>query len=50
MRVANPIASDLDCMRPTALPLLLDAAQRNADRGFDDARLFEVGPIYREHR
>jgi phenylalanyl-tRNA synthetase beta chain len=46
MLVANPIASDLDCMRPTALPQLLTAAQRNADRGFDDARLFEAGPAY----
>lgn len=45
--VANPIASDLDCMRPSALPLLLAAAQQNANRGFDDARLFETGPIYR---
>jgi phenylalanyl-tRNA synthetase beta chain len=46
MAVANPIASDLDCMRPSALPNLLVAAQKNADRGFDDARLFEVGPAY----
>ncbi|MGD9968244.1 MAG: phenylalanine--tRNA ligase subunit beta [Hyphomonadaceae bacterium] len=46
MFVANPIAADLDCMRPTALPQLLAAAQRNADRGFDDARLFEAGPAY----
>ena len=47
LRVANPIASDLDCMRPSALPQLLVAAQKNADRGFDDARLFEAGTIYR---
>lgn len=46
MLVANPIASDLDCMRPTALPQLLAAAQANANRGFDDARLFEAGPAY----
>ena len=46
MLVANPIASDLDCMRPSALPQLLVAAQKNADRGFDDARLFEAGPAY----
>jgi phenylalanyl-tRNA synthetase beta chain len=46
MLVANPIASDLDCMRPSALPLLIVAAQKNADRGFDDARLFEAGPAY----
>jgi len=47
MLLANPIASDLDCMRPSALPLLLVAAQQNANRGFEDARLFEAGPIYR---
>jgi phenylalanyl-tRNA synthetase beta chain len=46
MLVANPIASELDCMRPSALPHLLVAAQKNADRGFDDARLFEAGPAY----
>jgi phenylalanyl-tRNA synthetase beta chain len=46
MLVANPIASELDCMRPTALPNLLVAAQQNANRGFDDARLFEAGPAY----
>ncbi|HVY87017.1 MAG TPA: phenylalanine--tRNA ligase subunit beta, partial [Caulobacterales bacterium] len=46
--LANPISSDLDCMRPSALPNLLVAAQKNADRGHDDARLFEAGPIYRD--
>jgi len=46
LMVANPISSDLDCMRPSILPNLLTAAQRNADRGFDDARIFEAGPIY----
>lgn len=44
--LANPIAADLDCMRPSALPNLLRAAQRNLDRGFADARLFEVGSAY----
>ncbi len=47
MLLANPISSELDCMRPSALPALLVAAQQNANRGFDDARLFEAGPIYR---
>ncbi len=46
LMLANPISADLDCMRPSALPNLLIAAQKNADRGFDDARLFEAGPIY----
>lgn len=44
--LANPIASDLDCMRPTALPNLLRAAQRNLDRGRGDLMLFEAGPTW----
>jgi phenylalanyl-tRNA synthetase beta chain len=46
MRLANPIAADLDEMRPSILPNLLRAAQRNADRGLADAALFEIGAIY----
>ena len=42
----NPIAADLDCMRPSALPNLVQAAARNAARGHADAALFEIGPIY----
>jgi len=42
----NPIASDLDCMRPSVLPNLIQAAARNAARGRPDAALFEIGPIY----
>jgi phenylalanyl-tRNA synthetase beta chain len=45
--VTNPIASDLDCMRPSILPNLIEAAGRNARRGFPDVALFEIGPLYR---
>ena len=45
--LANPIASELDCMRPTALANLIEAAARNARKGFPDAALFEVGPNFR---
>jgi phenylalanyl-tRNA synthetase beta chain len=48
LRLANPISADLDQMRPSILPNLLQAAQRNADRGFADAALFEVGQQYRD--
>ena len=48
LMVANPISSDLDIMRPSILPNLLTAAQRNADRGYADAALFELGPQYRD--
>ncbi len=46
LRLANPIAADLDQMRPTPLATLALAAARNAARGFPDVGLFEVGPAY----
>lgn len=39
----NPIKSDLDVMRPSLLPNLLKAAQRNQARGFGEVALFESG-------
>jgi phenylalanyl-tRNA synthetase beta chain len=44
--LANPIASDLSDMRPSLIPGLVAAAQGNADRGFPDVALFEVGQIF----
>ena len=46
MLLDNPISSDLDCMRPTALIHLLLAGQRNADKGYPRAAQFELGPVY----
>jgi phenylalanyl-tRNA synthetase beta chain len=46
----NPIASDLSDMRPSLIPGLAAAAQKNADRGFGDAAVFEVGQIFRGNR
>ncbi|WP_431854694.1 phenylalanine--tRNA ligase subunit beta [Azospirillum sp.] len=48
LRLVNPISADLDVMRPSILPNLIQAAGRNADRGFPDVGLFEVGPAYRD--
>jgi phenylalanyl-tRNA synthetase beta chain len=42
----NPIAADLDCLRPSALPGLILAAGRNARRGFPDCALYEIGPVF----
>jgi len=42
----NPISTDLDCMRPSALIHLLLASQRSADKGYPGAALFEAGPTY----
>ncbi|HEY8871954.1 MAG TPA: phenylalanine--tRNA ligase subunit beta [Stellaceae bacterium] len=48
LRLVNPISADLDAMRPSVLPGLALAARRNADRGFPDVALFELGPLYRD--
>jgi len=45
--LANPIAADLSDMRPSLIPGLVAAAQKNADRGFPDVALFEVGQIFK---
>lgn len=50
LEVANPIASDLSDMRPTLLAGLIAAAQANADRGFGDVALFEVGQVFKGDR
>jgi phenylalanyl-tRNA synthetase beta chain len=47
LALANPIAAELSDMRPSLIPGLVAAAQRNADRGFPDTALFEVGQIFK---
>jgi phenylalanyl-tRNA synthetase beta chain len=47
LALANPIAADLSDMRPSLIPGLAVAAQKNADRGFPDVGLFEVGQIFK---
>ncbi len=46
LRLSNPIASDLDQLRPTPLATLALAAKRNAARGYPDSALFEIGPAF----
>lgn len=48
LRLENPIASDLDQMRPTPLASLALAAARNAARGLPDVALCELGGGYRD--
>ncbi len=45
-QLANPIAADLDALRPSLLPSLLAAAARNAARGFANLQLFEIGAAF----
>lgn len=46
--LTSPISEDLKYMRPSMLPGLIAAAQRNTDRGASSIRLFEVGRRYLE--
>jgi phenylalanyl-tRNA synthetase beta chain len=50
LSLANPIAAEMSDMRPSLLPGLAAAARRNADRGYPDLAIFEVGQIYRGDR
>jgi phenylalanyl-tRNA synthetase beta chain len=47
LALANPIAADLSDMRPSLIPGLIAAAQKNADRGYPNTALFEVGQVFR---
>jgi phenylalanyl-tRNA synthetase beta chain len=46
LRLTNPIAADLDQLRPTPIATLALAARRNAARGYSDTALFEIGPAF----
>jgi phenylalanyl-tRNA synthetase beta chain len=47
LTLSNPMSTELAQMRPSLLPALITAAQRNRDRGFADGALFELGQAYR---
>jgi len=47
LRLANPISTEMDTMRPSLLAGLVSAARRNADRGLAPVLLFEVGQQFR---
>lgn len=44
----NPISSELDYMRSSIIPNLLDAVAKNAARATPDLAIFEVGPVFVE--
>ena len=46
LRVMNPIAADLNQMRPTPVVTLAQAAVRNEARGLAENLLFEAGPAF----
>lgn len=44
--ITNPIANNLDYMRPTILPNLLEIIVKNQARSITDFGLFEIGPVF----
>ena len=46
LKLQNPISSEMDVMRPSILPTLIEAALRNEARSYDSAALGEVGPVF----
>ena len=50
LELANPISVEMSSMRPSLLPGLLSAVQRNRHRGSANVAVFELGQAYRGDR
>ncbi len=46
LTLRNAISSEIDVMRPSILPNLIQAAIRNGAQGYGNVALFEVGPVF----
>ncbi len=46
INLLNPISSDLNVMRPSTIPNLLEAFNQNKSRMYTRAKIFEVGPNF----
>jgi phenylalanyl-tRNA synthetase beta chain len=44
--LANPLSSDMNALRPSLLPGLLDSLRHNLSRKVSDVALFEVGRVF----
>jgi phenylalanyl-tRNA synthetase beta chain len=48
VRLANPLSSDMDVLRPSLLPGLLDSLRHNVTRKNYDVALFEIGRVFNQ--
>ncbi|MAR79427.1 MAG: phenylalanine--tRNA ligase subunit beta [Rhodospirillaceae bacterium] len=48
INLLNPISKDLDVLRPSIVPNLIEAVRKNYVRGLDQLSFFEIGPIFHE--
>jgi phenylalanyl-tRNA synthetase beta chain len=46
----NPLSSDMDVLRPSLIPGILDMLRHNLSRKNNDVALFEVGRVFRSER
>ncbi len=46
VKIANPISKDMEAMRSSLIPSLLDIIHHNIDHGIANLRLFEIGKVY----
>jgi phenylalanyl-tRNA synthetase beta chain len=46
VELANPLSSDMNALRPSLLPGLLDALRHNISRKNGDVALFEIGRVF----
>lgn len=46
----NPITQELDTLRTSLIPALLDSIKRNENLGFKSITLFEIGSVYNAQR
>ncbi len=46
--ITNPLSSNLNIMRPSIIPNLLQIATNNISRYIHDLAIFEIGPVYND--
>jgi phenylalanyl-tRNA synthetase beta chain len=46
LRLENPLSSDMNVLRPSLVPGLLDSLRRNLHHQTGDVRLFEIGRVF----
>jgi phenylalanyl-tRNA synthetase beta chain len=49
MRVENALSDDMDTLRTSLLPSLIDAVELNRDRGREAVRVYEIAEVYLAH-
>lgn len=49
-RLINPITSELDTLRPSLIPHILESLAKNKRYGYEGIRLFEIGYVYDRER